>query len=110
NYISIDVASGQPVLSLVQSDVGSGKTFVAATSSLAGIEAGYQVTLMAPTELLAEQHYQNFTQWFRPLSLQVGWLSGSMKTSDKKGVLAQLAAGPLPIVVGTHAVFQEAAV
>lgn len=110
NEIHLDVASGQPMLRLVQGDVGSGKTLVAATAALAAIEAGYQVALMAPTELLAEQHYQNFTQWFRPLSLQVGWLSGSMKTSDKKGVLAQLAAGTLPIVVGTHALFQEAVV
>lgn len=108
--IQQDLASGQPMLRLVQGDVGSGKTLVAAAAALSAIEAGYQVALMAPTELLAEQHLQNFLHWLRPLSIPVGWLSGSMKASEKKAVLAQLAAGTLPIVVGTHALFQEAVV
>src|SRR5699024_4736854 len=91
-------------------DVGSGKTLVAAAAALFAIEAGYQVALMAPTELLAEQHKQNFLHWLRPLNIPVGWLAGSMKASEKKAVLAQLAAGTLPMVVGTHALFQEAVV
>lgn len=105
-----DLASGRPMLRLVQGDVGSGKTLVAAITALSAIEAGYQVALLAPTELLAEQHWENFKKWFRPLNLQVGWLTGSLKVSDKKAVLAQLAQGTLPIVVGTHALFQEAVV
>jgi len=108
--IQQDVASGQPMLRLVQGDVGSGKTLVAAAAALFAIEAGYQVALMAPTELLAEQHKQNFLHWLRPLNIPVGWLAGSMKASEKKAVLAQLAAGTLPMVVGTHALFQEAVV
>lgn len=108
--IQQDLASGKPMLRLVQGDVGSGKTLVAAMAALSAIEAGYQVALLAPTELLAEQHYENFKQWLRPLNIPVGWLSGSVKASEKKAVLAQLAQGSLPIVVGTHALFQEAVV
>ncbi len=108
--IQQDLASGRPMLRLVQGDVGSGKTLVAAMAALNAIEAGYQVALLAPTELLAEQHRDNFKQWFRPLNIPVGWLTGSIKTSDKKAVLAQLAQGSLPIVVGTHALFQDAVV
>lgn len=108
--IQQDLASGRPMLRLVQGDVGSGKTLVAAMAALSAIEAGFQVALLAPTELLAEQHWENFKQWFRPLNIPVGWLTGSLKASDKKAVLAQLAQGSLPIVVGTHALFQDAVV
>lgn len=108
--IKQDLSSGRPMLRLVQGDVGSGKTLVAASAALMAIEAGQQVVLMAPTELLAEQHFSNFQRWLRPLSIPVGWLTGSCKASDKKATLAQLASGQLSIVVGTHALFQQAVV
>jgi ATP-dependent DNA helicase RecG len=91
----------------VQGDVGCGKTIVAALAALHIVEAGYQVALMAPTELLAEQHRQNFEQWLAPLDVAVGWLSGRHKGRKRAAVLQDLADGSLPLVVGTHALFQE---
>jgi ATP-dependent DNA helicase RecG len=102
-----DMATGQPMLRLVQGDVGSGKTIVSALVALAVIEAGYQVALMAPTELLAEQHWLNFNAWLAPLKQAVGWLSGRHKGKKRQQLLTALAAGNIPLLVGTHALFQD---
>jgi ATP-dependent DNA helicase RecG len=105
--IERDLLRNHPMLRLVQGDVGSGKTVVAALAALQTIEAGHQVALMAPTELLAEQHRNNFEAWLAPLGIEVGWLSGRQKGKPRETVLAALAAGELPILVGTHALFQD---
>jgi len=102
-----DLGNGHPMLRLVQGDVGCGKTIVAALAAAYLIEAGWQVALMAPTELLAEQHRNNFAQWFEPLGITVGWLSGRHKGRRRETVLEALASGELPLVVGTHALFQD---
>ncbi|WP_417441593.1 ATP-dependent DNA helicase RecG [Idiomarina sp.] len=104
--ITSDMAQGQPMMRLVQGDVGSGKTLVAALSALAAIEAGYQVALMAPTELLSEQHAITFSQWLMPLGINVGWLSGKSKGKSRRELLAQLKQGDIHLLVGTHALFQ----
>lgn len=105
--IQTDLAKPYPMMRLVQGDVGSGKTLVAALSALAVIEQGYQVALMAPTELLAEQHASNFTNWLKPLGLNVGWLAGKLKGKARETALEHIASGEANIVVGTHALFQE---
>jgi len=105
--IEQDMQHPQPMMRLVQGDVGSGKTLVAALSSLSAISAGYQVALMAPTELLAEQHTRNFTEWFTPLGINVGWLAGKLKGKARTQTLEQLASGDIQMLVGTHAIFQE---
>jgi ATP-dependent DNA helicase RecG len=102
-----DLAQPRPALRLVQGDVGSGKTVVAALAALCCIEAGCQVALMAPTELLAEQHFASFDDWFKPLGLDVGWLSGRQKGRRRAQVLEALESGRIPVVVGTHALFQD---
>lgn len=102
-----DLMQPMPMLRLVQGDVGSGKTLVAALAALGAIEAGYQVALMAPTELLAEQHARSFTMWLAPLGINVGWLTGRLKGKARSETLAQLEAGNIQFVVGTHALFQE---
>ena len=102
-----DLARPHPALRLVQGDVGSGKTIVAALASLCCVEAGYQVALMAPTELLAEQHLHNFATWLVPLGVQPGWLSGRHKGKRRQLVLDGLAGGSIQVVVGTHALFQD---
>ena len=105
--LRLDLARPQPALRLVQGDVGSGKTVVAALAALCCIEAGYQVALMAPTELLAEQHLRNFTDWLEPLAIEPAWLSGRHKGKRRAALLEGLAEGSTQIVVGTHALFQE---
>ncbi|MFW6021199.1 MAG: DEAD/DEAH box helicase, partial [Guyparkeria sp.] len=105
--IKTDLAQHLPMLRLVQGDVGSGKTLVAAAAALDVIDAGYQVALMAPTALLAEQHARNFAQWFEPLGLSVLLLSGQQTAARRREGLAQLADGRAQIVIGTHALFQE---
>lgn len=105
--VHADMHTGKPMMRLVQGDVGSGKTLVAALSALAVIEAGYQVALMAPTELLAEQHAQNFCNWFEPLGISVGWLAGKLKGKAREAALTQLAQGDTQLLVGTHAIFQQ---
>lgn len=102
-----DLQRPQPMQRLLQGDVGSGKTVVAVMAMLAAVEAGYQVALMAPTEVLAEQHYQKLLEWLTPLHLPVELLTGSTKTSQRRQILAQLATGEIPILVGTHALIQE---
>ena len=92
---------------LLQGDVGSGKTVVAALSALRAIEVGKQVALMAPTELLAEQHLTNFRAWFEPLGIKVMWLAGKVTGKARAAALAQLASGEAQMIVGTHALMQE---
>ncbi|MBV7560975.1 ATP-dependent DNA helicase RecG [Pseudomonas sp. sia0905] len=104
--IAYDLSQHEPMLRLVQGDVGAGKTVVAAFAALQAIEAGYQVALMAPTEILAEQHFINFTRWLQPLGLETAWLAGKLKGKARTTALEQIAAG-VPMVVGTHALFQD---
>ena len=104
--IGHDMALTKPMLRLVQGDVGSGKTVVAAGAAVAAIEAGLQCALMAPTELLAEQHYRNFCAWLEPLDISVTWLTGSLKSAARRESLAALSNGEAQMVVGTHALFQ----
>jgi ATP-dependent DNA helicase RecG len=105
--IQQDMAMTNPMMRLVQGDVGSGKTLVAALAALSAIGAGYQVALMAPTELLAEQHANNFRQWLEPLGIEVGWLAGKLKGKTRQQVLENLANGTVQMLVGTHAIFQQ---
>ncbi len=102
-----DLARACPMLRLLQGDVGSGKTVVAALSTLHAIADGYQVALMAPTELLAEQHFANFCQWFQTLDIEVGWLSGKTKGKARAQQLEAVANGDCQLLVGTHALFQD---
>lgn len=104
--IKRDLAKSQPMMRLVQGDVGSGKTLVAALAALTAISQGYQVALMAPTEILAEQHALNFDKWFQPLDINVGWLAGKIKAKAKRLALEQIASGEMQMVIGTHALFQ----
>ncbi|MGO1892581.1 MAG: ATP-dependent DNA helicase RecG [Luteimonas sp.] len=105
-----DVASPVPMLRLVQGDVGSGKTVVAALAAAAAVEAGVQVALMAPTELLAEQHLASFSQWLEPLGVRVTWLAGKLPAKLRAQALAEVADGRAQVVVGTHALMQEGVV
>ena len=102
-----DLGQSHPMQRLLQGDVGSGKTVVAALAALQCVENGYQAAVMAPTEILAEQHYRKFSEWLEPLGVKVAWLSGSLKKSDKKQWLAEIAAGEAAIAVGTHALFED---
>ncbi len=104
--IERDLAAGSPMLRLVQGDVGSGKTVVAALAALAAVECGWQVALVAPTELLAEQHWRNFDAWMRPLGIEPVWLSGKVLGRAREKARAAVAEGA-PIVIGTHALIQE---
>lgn len=104
--IKADLAKTQPMMRLVQGDVGSGKTLVAALAALTAISEGYQVALMAPTEILAEQHAINFANWFTPLDISVGWLAGKTKVKAKRLALERIASGEMQMVIGTHALFQ----
>ncbi|MBU2871837.1 ATP-dependent DNA helicase RecG [Colwellia sp. E2M01] len=105
--IKADLAKTQPMMRLVQGDVGSGKTLVAALAALTAISEGYQVALMAPTEILAEQHAINFANWFTDLDITVGWLAGKTKVKAKRIALEQIASGEMQMVIGTHALFQD---
>ena len=105
--ISRDMAAAHPMQRLLQGDVGSGKTIVAALAALQAIENGFQAALMAPTEILAEQHFQKLSAWFDPLGIRVVWLSGSQKKKQKQVALDDIALGTAQLVVGTHALFQD---
>jgi ATP-dependent DNA helicase RecG len=107
NEVAHDLARAHPMLRLVQGDVGSGKTVVAALAAVAAVESGYQVALMAPTELLAEQHLRNFRAWLEPLGLKVEWLAGKVQGKARKSALGHAADGSAHVVVGTHALMQE---
>ena len=102
-----DLTRPHPMQRLLQGDVGSGKTVVAAVAALQCVENKFQVALMAPTEILAEQHYRKFSSWLAPLGIEVAWLSGSTKKLFKKQILTKIAAGEIPVVVGTHALFED---
>ena len=102
-----DMAQTHPMHRLLQGDVGSGKTIVAALSALTAIESGAQAAVMAPTEILAEQHFIKFKQWLEPLGLEVVWLSGSQRKKAKDEAKAKLADGTVKIAVGTHALFSD---
>ena len=104
--INADLARPHPMLRLVQGDVGSGKTLVAAAAALQAIASGYQVAIMAPTEILAEQHRVNFESWFDGLGIETAWLSGRSKGKKRAEALARIASGEAGLVVGTHALFQ----
>lgn len=105
--IEQDLNHPYPMMRLVQGDVGSGKTLVAALAALRAIAHGKQVALMAPTELLAEQHAHNFRQWFAPLGINVGWLAGKQKGKARQTQQDAIANGDVSMVVGTHAIFQQ---
>ena len=105
--IRADLAKPVPMLRLVQGDVGSGKTVVAAMAALLAIEAGKQAALMAPTELLAEQHLANLRGWLEPLGVRVAWLAGKVTGRARTSVLAAVATGEAQVVVGTHALMQD---
>jgi ATP-dependent DNA helicase RecG len=105
--ISRDLAGSEPMNRLLQGDVGSGKTVVAALAAMQAIGSGRQAALMAPTEILAEQHFRKLGPWLEPLGVRVAWLSGSLTASAKKKVRALAAAGEVDLLVGTHALVEE---
>ena len=105
--IAQDLARSQPMHRLLQGDVGSGKTVVAALAAAAAIDAGWQCALMAPTEILAEQHFRKLVGWLQPLGLTVAWLTGSRKGKARQAMVEQLASGQAMLAVGTHAVIQD---
>ncbi len=105
--IKKDLSAAIPMQRLVQGDVGSGKTIVAAVAAFMAVNNDYQTAIMAPTELLAEQHYQNFLHWCEPLNISVTLLSGALKGKARKSALAEIASQDSRIVIGTHALFQQ---
>ncbi|RTZ64147.1 MAG: ATP-dependent DNA helicase RecG [Aquificaceae bacterium] len=107
NELKHDMQQPWPMSRLVQGDVGSGKTLVAAAAALTAIEAGYQVALMVPTEILAEQHLKSFMQWFKPLGLRVDLLSGRQKAAERRNSIENITLGLTNLAIGTHALFQD---
>ncbi len=105
--ISSDLAQPHPMMRLIQGDVGSGKTVVAAIACIKAIACGVQTAIMAPTEILAEQHWRNFSDWLRPFGIEPAWLSGSQRAAARRESLAAIADGHAQVIVGTHALFQE---
>lgn len=105
--ILADLARPHPMMRLIQGDVGSGKTIVAAIACLKAIASGVQAAIMAPTEILAEQHWRSFSDWFRPLGIEPAWLSGSQRAAPRRESLAAIVGGDAQLIVGTHALFQE---
>ncbi|MBU2712096.1 ATP-dependent DNA helicase RecG [Zooshikella harenae] len=105
--IATDLAQHRPMLRLVQGDVGSGKTVVAALTALHAIANGQQAAIMAPTEILAEQHLESFSNWFTPLGINVCWLTGKMSAKERNTALEAIQSGQAQLIVGTHALFQE---
>lgn len=105
--IRADLARPEPMMRLVQGDVGSGKTVVAALAALQAVEAGCQAVVMAPTELLAEQHFRNFLDWLEPIGVRVAWLAGKLTAKQRRAQLEEAASGRAKVIVGTHALFQE---
>jgi ATP-dependent DNA helicase RecG len=107
NEIQRDLAEAHPMNRLLQGDVGSGKTVVAALAALRAVEGGWQAAVMAPTEILAEQHHRKLAEWLEPLGVRVAWLTGGGGARERKQALAAVAAGDVQVAVGTHALFQE---
>ncbi|MCF6345943.1 MAG: ATP-dependent DNA helicase RecG [Thiomicrorhabdus sp.] len=106
--IQNDLSQPHPMQRLVQGDVGSGKTVIAALAAIQAADAGYQVAIMAPTEILAEQHLEAFNEWLEPLEIPVAWLNGRMKVAEKREMMTQIETGTARVIIGTHALFQEA--
>ncbi len=106
--IEADLARAVPMQRLIQGDVGSGKTVVAALAAAQAIAAGFQAALMAPTEILAEQHFGRIAQWLSPLGVRVAWLAGKQKAAEKRAAQQAAADGSAQLVVGTHALIQDA--
>ncbi|MYM33605.1 ATP-dependent DNA helicase RecG [Duganella sp. FT94W] len=107
NEIRADLRQPFPMQRLLQGDVGSGKTVVAALAAAQAIDSGYQAALMAPTEILAEQHFRKIAAWMEPLGVKVAWLSGSLKKKDKQAAYDMIESGEARLVVGTHALLQD---
>lgn len=105
--ILADLAANRPMHRLVQGDVGSGKTVVAALAALRAVASDHQASLMAPTEILAEQHFRKIAAWLEPLGIRTAWLTGRLKTAEKNAALEAVASGEARIVIGTHALIQE---
>ena len=105
--ILADLAANRPMHRLVQGDVGSGKTVVAALAALRAVASGHQASLMAPPEILAEQHFRKIAAWLEPLGIRTAWLTGRLKTAEKNAALEAVASGEARIVIGTHALIQE---
>ncbi len=105
--VDADMARAEPMLRLIQGDVGSGKTVVAALAALNAVECGWQAAVMAPTELLAEQHCRSFRDWLAPLGVEIGWLSGRSSAAERRHHRQALADGTTAVAVGTHALFQQ---
>ena len=105
--ILADIAQPHPMMRLIQGDVGSGKTVVAAIACIKAVACGMQAAIMAPTEILAEQHWRSFADWFRPLGIEPVWLSGSQRAAARRDSLAAIADGSARLAVGTHALFQD---
>ena len=105
--INDDLASSEPMLRLLQGDVGSGKTIVAVFALIQAVENNFQAAIMAPTEILARQHLQNFTQYLESLNIQIAYLSGSQNTQERREQISLIESGEAKIVIGTHALFQE---
>jgi len=106
--IERDLTEAHPMQRLLQGDVGSGKTIVACMAALQSLESGWQVALMAPTEILAEQHFRKILGWLTPLNIRIGWLTGGQSKKERTEALRAIASGEAQLVVGTHAMFQEA--
>ena len=105
--ISEDLSQPHPMQRLLQGDVGSGKTVIAALAATQAFENQAQTAVMAPTEILAEQHFRKFSSWLAPLGIKTAWLTGGVKKSEKQKTLAQVAAGEIDVIIGTHALFQD---
>ena len=105
--IRSDLCAPYPMQRLLQGDVGSGKTIVAALAAAQAIDSGFQATLMAPTEILAEQHFRKIAAWMEPLGVEVAWLTGSLKKRDKEAARERIESGAAKLVIGTHALIQE---
>ncbi len=106
NEIQHDLAAAHPMNRLLQGDVGSGKTVVAALAALRAVEHGWQAAVMAPTEILAEQHHRKFADWLEPLGVRVAWIAGGTGARERRQALAAVAAGAVQVTIGTHALFQ----
>jgi len=105
--VQADLQKPRPMQRLVQGDVGSGKTIIAALAALQAADAGYQAAVMAPTEILAEQHRNHFLEWLEPLNVPVAWLNGRLSAAERREQLARIASGAAKVVIGTHALFQK---
>ena len=110
NEIAADLARSQPMNRLLQGDVGSGKTVIAALAAMVAVGSGRQATLMAPTEILARQHYERLQPWLEPLGVRVGWLAGSLSAGAKRQIRQAVAAGEVDMLIGTHALIEDSVV